>query len=243
MSILWLSLFGKLYDKNIAFKVEFYFNGYLQTNYPFNLEKNNIFPVFKFDTNYDDLFLASGSYINQYDERGKKSNKELTYKFKEKNGDKEKTSIIIYESINTILDQNIEKPTSKFYKNIYDSYINKSINSLVTEFLKNIYYDKRIYDLNLFFKSEFGDYNQSIVGNIIGIIYSFPELSSFISNNINNKFINKLFNIINQKVGNLDKNDFNENNNLINIYQQLSEEINKLNILLKYQQILFFHNF
>jgi len=152
MSILWLSLFGKLYDKNIAFKVEFYFNGYLQTNYPFNLEKNNIFPVFKFDTNYDDLFLASGSYINQYDERGKKSNKELTYKFKEKNGDKEKTSIIIYESINTILDQNIEKPTSKFYKNIYDSYINKSISSLVTEFLKNIYYDKRIYDLKFIFQ-------------------------------------------------------------------------------------------
>ena len=234
MSILWLLLFGKLFDKKIAFKVEFYFNGYLQSMYSFNFLQKNIFPVFKFDTNYDDLYLASGSYINQYDEKGRKSSRELTYKFKEKNGDKEKISIIIYESINTILAQNIEKPTSKFYKNIYDSYINKSISSLVTDFLKNIYYDKRSYDLNLFFKNDFDDNNQSIVGNIIGIIYSSPELSSFISNNIKNKFINKLFNIINLKIGKLDKNDFNENNNLINKYQQLSEEINKLNILLLY---------
>ena len=238
ISILWLLLFQKLYENDIAFKIEFLFKGSYQSNYNFNLSKKTLMPIFQFDTKYDDLYLALGS-INQYDGNGNKY-EELKYKFKDKKGEKEKTSLLFYESINKIIINNIEKPTSSFYKNIFDSYNNfKSIDSHIKQFLKNIYNTKRTYNLDLFYYNNIlNDINQhdhNIIGKIIGIIYSFPDkMNNFISKYINNNFIKKLYELIYKKISNLKESDFIGDSNIINIYQIISDETNKLNILFLY---------
>ena len=231
LSILWLQLFEKLYEKKIGFRVEFLFKGEVQSKNIFNENDKSLFPIFKFDTKYEDLFLASGICINQYDSRGKKSDKELVFKFKESKY-KEKISLIFYESIIKILNQNINRPTSLFYKEIYESIWGiKSINSHLNQYINNIYYSKKSYNLNLFYDvNENNNKNLDILSNIFGIIFSLPkELKVFIIQYLNNDFIKKLYEIINKKIFELTPNDF-DDNKIINEYQKLTEEIKKLSI-------------
>ena len=160
LSILWFRLFEKLYQKKIGFKVEFLFKNEIQSSNEFNKGEDSLYPVFKFDTQYEDLFLTSGVTIHKFNAKGKKS--ELEFKFKEKNYEKEKITLIFYDSINRILEQNIEKPNSDFYKGIYDYFWkNNSINSYLEGLINKIYDSKKVFNLNIFF-----DVKQNILGNI-----------------------------------------------------------------------------
>ena len=122
MIIFWLFLFEKLFEKDISFIVDFIFMDSQQSHYLFDLNKKNLMPTFKFDAKNDDLFLFSGSF-NQYDGSGINKTEYIYNK-----GGKENISLLVHETINIILYQYIDKPTSYFYKKIDGTY--RSIKSI-----------------------------------------------------------------------------------------------------------------
>ena len=233
--ILWIPLFAQLYNKQYEFSIEFVDVNNNKLHLTFNNNNKNISPVFRFSEKYEELFLFSGLKINQFSEKTKVQGKPLEFNYKDKKGEKEKYTFIFYQIIFLILEQSIQIPYSQWMKKVFMSCNNNSIDKNLKEKLASLYYKNKNYDLNLLYKNQSNNFvyeSKNIIGNIIGIFYSFPiEFIEFYYKYLNIEFSKIIFKELINKLMHL------KNNNIKNIFRQyidISEEINKFSFFFSF---------
>ena len=196
-------------------------------------------PIFKFDSKNNDLYFSKG-IINKY-RKDKAKQKESIF-----NDSEPFNTYNFYNIVTKLIVQKIDFPTKEIYDKIIN--INKKEFSrtkiVFNKFIQNLYNKNKYFNLNSLFKNYinpiFNRDNQSeaniyedIIGKIFGILYCFPEnaINNGIINYINDPFIKEIFKAMMNQIEKLNKLDFTAENNILEKYQKISKEVNKLSIL------------